>query len=246
MSQSEFRAALLDGSAPVPPGLTDPMGRPAGKRFDVYRNNVVAGLCDALAASFPVVQKLVGEEFFAEMAARFVRRHPPGSPVLMLYGAAFPAFLESFPPAGALGYLPDIARLELALRRSYHAADVPAVDPSALTAIPPEQLAAVRLTLTPSTGLLQSRWPIHAIWRFNRDDAAPKPVMRPEDVLILRQGFDPLPHLLPAGGADLVAALAAGQTLGAAAETLPEGTDLIATLALLLRGGIHTLTCEPT
>jgi hypothetical protein len=123
MSQQEFRTALLDPEHPVPSGLTDPQGRPAGRRFNVYRNNVSVSLTEALRQAFPVVQKLVGEEFFTAMAQEHLRAHPPASPLMMFYGEAMPAFLSAFPPVAHLPYLADVARLELALRASYHAPD---------------------------------------------------------------------------------------------------------------------------
>ena len=45
--QDDFVAALLRPDADVPLGLSDPEGRPAGKRFNVYRNNVAVSLKDA-------------------------------------------------------------------------------------------------------------------------------------------------------------------------------------------------------
>ena len=52
--------------------------------------------------------------------------------------------------------------------------------------------------------------------------------MRGEDILVLRPGFDPEAHLLPAGGARFVQALQLGATLagtidgcGVAADDLP-------------------------
>ncbi len=90
------------------------------------------------------------------MAGVFLRAYPPRDRVLMLYGAEFPEFLGAFQPVAHLGYLPDVARLEQALRESYHAADHRAADLSGMT---PEALLTRRLRLAPSARLLRSRWP---------------------------------------------------------------------------------------
>ena len=54
MNQALFAAALLDPDAALPPGVIDPRGRPAPKRFAVYRNNVASSLVDALKARWSV------------------------------------------------------------------------------------------------------------------------------------------------------------------------------------------------
>lgn len=236
MSQSAFRAALLDPGRPVPPGLTGPDGRPAGRRFDVYRNNVAVSLTEALRQAFPVIRKLVGEEFFTAMAREHARLHPPRSPLLMLYGEDMPAFLAGFPPVAHLGYLPDIARLELALRQSYHAADARPLPAERLQELSPGAFLSARLMLAPAVRLIRSDWPIHAIWQANTLGSAPPRQRAAEDVLILRPDFDPIPHLLPAGAAGFIAALGRGETVAAALEAAP-AFDLTATLSLLLSGG---------
>ncbi|PPB80173.1 putative DNA-binding protein [Albidovulum inexpectatum] len=236
MRQADFRAALLDPSRPHPPGLTDPQGRPAGRRFNVYRNNVTVSLVEALKTAFPVLRKLVGEEFFAAMALEHVRAHPPRSPLLMLYGTDMPDFLARFPPVSHLPYLPDIARLELALRESYHAADATPVAPDRLAAIPPQDLANIRLRLAPALRLVRSDWPIHAIWVANMKEAPPPRTVTAQDILILRPEFDPEPHLLPQGAAPFIAALAEGKTIGTALDAAGD-FDLNATFALLVSGG---------
>lgn len=244
-SQTAFRAALLDAGLPTPAGLTGPQGAPVGNRFDVYRNNVVMSLTEALQSSFPVVQKLVGEEFFTAMAGLYLRQHPPSSPLLMYYGDAMPAFLAGFAPAQGHGYLPDIARLELAMRQSYHAADATAIEAAGLAALPADDLPAARFVFTPATRLIRSQWPVHAIWRFNSETDAPIPMMQPEDILILRAEFDPVPHLLPPGTGDLVAALIEGTSFGIAVDSLADPTLLGSVLTLLLQGrAIHSLTIQ--
>jgi hypothetical protein len=232
MTQSAFAAALLDPEAPVPPGLTDPEGRAAPRRFSVYRNNVALSLTRALEAAFPTVRKLVGDEFFAAMAGLFLRAHPPRSRMLMLYGAEFPGWLERFPPVAHLGYLPDVARLDQAMRESYHAADSAPLPETAFQRLLGEDIAGLRLRLAPALRLVRSRWPVAAIWAANHE-AGPAPVPGPQDVAVLRAEFDPRPVVLPPGGVGFLTALLAGATLGEALDAAP-GLDLPALLAHLI------------
>lgn len=233
MSQTAFAAALLDPDAPVPLGLTDPFGQPAPARFAVYRNNVASSLTRALEAAFPTVRKLVGEAFFAAMALAFLRAHPPRSRMLMLYGDALPDWLESFPPVAQLGYLPDVARLDQAMRESYHAADSAPLPESEFQRLLAEDISALRLELAPSLRLVRSRWPVQAIWLANHD-GGPAPVAGAQDIVVLRPEFDPWPHALPKRGGDLVAALLAGRSLGESLDLAGPGLDLTAVLGLLI------------
>ncbi|MEZ5911845.1 MAG: DNA-binding domain-containing protein [Paracoccaceae bacterium] len=241
-SQALFRDALLNPDLPVPDGLVDAKGRPAGKRFSVYRNNVVVSLTEALEVGFPVLRKLVGDDFFRAMAGVYLRQQPPGSQQLTLYGSGMAAFLEGFEPVAHLGYLPDIARLEYALRIAYHAADATPVPAEALQALIPEGLIAARLRLAPAVQVLRSPWPVLSIWRANTETGAPAPSMQAEDVLITRPEYDPRPSLLPPGGADFIAALQRGNRLGVAhdAAMRHKGFDLSAVLGTLLSGGAIT------
>ena len=237
VDQSTFRAALLNPEAERPKGLTDGAGQPAGRRFDVYRNNVAVSLTEALETAFPVLRKLLGESNFKLLAAAFLRQHPPSSPLMMFYGREMPDFLSEFSPTRGTGYLPDVARLELMIRESYHAADATPADPAVLQSLSPDDLMATRIQLAPSAGLLRSSWPVHSIWRFNTETDAPKPQMAAEDVLVLRPDMDPEPHLLPPGGGAFVAALSKGATFGEAMDAggQTEGFDLGQTLTLLIQ-----------
>jgi hypothetical protein len=247
MNQGEFSAALLNPELPAPSGLTDALGRPAGRRFSVYRNNVTASLTDVLQTGFPVLQKLVGEDYFKALAVLFLRENPPQSRIMMLYGAALPDFLATFPPLAHLPYLPDVARLEQALRESYHAADVPVFDAARLGALPPDALMAARLRLAPALRCLSSRYPVFSVWAANSREGAAPPQMRAEATLITRAGFDPEPHLLPPGGAGFIAALTAGKTVGDALTAAPEDFDIGTVLTLLIQGnGIADLIEETT
>ena len=232
--QGAFAAALLDPAKPAPRGLVRPDGRAAGRRFDIYRNNVAVALIEALGEAFPVVRAVVGAEFFEAMAGVYIRAHPPSSPRMMVYGESFAPFLERFPPAADLPYLPDVARLEYTRRQAYHAADEPAADPAVLGGLAAARLTEARLWLQAACHVLRSAHPVHAIWRYNAtgDKAPVRPVA--EDVLVSRPGDEVLVQLLPPGGAAFLLALRAGAPLGRAAERAAADApafDLAANLA---------------
>ena len=230
MSHGAFVAALLDPNLPVPPCLSG-----SGQRFAVYRNTVAVGLTGALRQGFPVVCKLVGDDFFAEMATVFARQHPPRTRIMMLYGADFAAFLAEFSPVAGLPYLPDVARLEQAIRESYHAADAAPVPPETLAAIPEALLLQSRLSLAPALRLVRSNWPIHAIWTANTaggtiDSDAP------QDVVVTRPNYDPILVPVPASGGKFIAELLEGRIIADALAAAGPDLNLTALLTVLLRG----------
>ena len=96
--QRDFAGAVLDIEAAVPAEVRRKSGGVPSRRFGVYRNNVYAGLIGVLAGRFPVVARLVGNEFFRAMARLYVEREPPSSAVLLRYGASFPNFIADFAP----------------------------------------------------------------------------------------------------------------------------------------------------
>jgi hypothetical protein len=241
--QSEFAEALLDPSRALPTGVISYNSPAPLKRFAVYRNNVMVGLIGALEARFPAVRRIVGGEFFAAAAWLFAAANPPRSPLMMIYGDEFPDFLESFEPADELPYLADVARLEAARTRAYHAADAKPLEPSALAEFAPDALAALRFVLHPSVEIIASDFPIVTIWAMNADEMALGPITdwRGEDALVARPALDVELRRLPIGAAAFLRNLAAGKPLGAAAEaafaSAPE-FDLAVNLTALFSTGL--------
>lgn len=242
VSQTAFRSALLDADMAVPRGLSDANEAPAGRRFSVYRNNVIVSLSEALKTAFPLVYKLLGRDTFEKLAAIYVREYPPTSPLMMFFGDRLPDFLGEFSPLAHLGYLSDCARLDLAMRLAYHAADAAPIDPLVFQGSP-EDLLSLQLSLAPATFILRSPWPIFDIWRVNFGDNASPPRPIAQDVLITRPQFDPVPHLLGQGTADWLKQLQSGTNFGTAHDQTIEATaefDLASALSQALETGALT------
>lgn len=251
--QGQMLAALLGGSTePMAPVVLEE-GLTAPARLTIYRHHILATLTDVLAATFPVVRRLVDGRFFGYAADQYIRRHPPASPCLFEYGGTFADFLAIFPACRSLAYLPDVARLEWAINVAEHAADVASLDPRLLAGLGPADTPGLRFAFDPSLTLLRSPWPIDDIWRANQPAAADASVdaatgsaslqvrRLDDEVVFCRLGADrwAFRH-----------ALVAGRTLEEAAAValdLEPGLDLAAELEALLNERVLTaVTASPS
>jgi hypothetical protein len=168
-----MRRRLLDDADPAATAILADALAPAD-RLSIYRNTSRSALTNALRLTYPAVQRLVGESFFAAAADAFITNEPPRAAWLDLYGIGFPEFLQSFPPAAGLLYLPDVARLEHAVGCALHAVDAASLAPLRLASVAPSAHASLCFAAHPSVSLMSSSYPVDAIWRavLARDDAA--------------------------------------------------------------------------
>ena len=248
--EPSFAAALLDPGLPVPHGVVADNPPSVNRRFAVHRNNVVAGLVEALEARFPAVEKIVGKEFFVAMALAFIQKRPPRSLLLATYGDEFAEFIGAFEPARKLPYLADVARIEAARTRAYHAVDAAPLGASELVQLDANALSGLRVDLHPSLEIVRSAHPVVTIWAMNSGAQKLEPIeaWTAEDALIVRPYLDVEVRLLPPGGAAFLRALADGRSLGAAADAAfadDAAFDLTGSLAAMI-GGELVIGCSPS
>lgn len=233
-----FAAGLLNPEQPLPLAVKGHTPR----RYSVYRNNVTVGLLRALESNFPAIRRLLGESYFAGLAREFVHAHPPQSPLLFLYGAAFPAFLAEQGDLLRFPYLADVARLEQQWRLSYHEADVPLLHPSTFEGMDGEAVMNLRFTPHPAAALLRSPYAVHAIFLANRDKGRGQvnDPTQAECVLVTRPFYDVHVRLLSPAQFAFLSALMAGECLGDAAEqgaNADTDFDLADSIRLMLEAG---------
>lgn len=133
----------------------------------VYRGNAAAIAERALAAAFPTVAALVGDDSFAALARDFWRHHPPLRGDLGEWGGDLASFISTREGLASEAYLADSARLDWLVHAASRAADGPSAAPplEALAQHAPEQL---RLVLRPGSALLDSPWPVASVWQAHQ------------------------------------------------------------------------------
>jgi hypothetical protein len=200
-------------------------------------------LINALAASYPTIEQLVGRDWFRACANAYVRAHPPRSPVLALYGETFPVFLAQFAPAAELPYLVDVACIERMWSEAHTSHDMACLAPDALERLGPEKLFEQRLALHPATRFGCFGNSAVTIWQYHRAAPSGSELQLEgavEWAVITRPNGAVECHPLEQAGFVFLERIAAGATLGEAATAALEidnNADVAACLARLIAAG---------
>ena len=196
------------------------------RHLQIYRNNTFTSLTGALQAVYPVVTRLVGEEFFRYTAHEYIRRYPSTSGNLHEFGQEFAGFIAGFPSVSALVYLPDVARLEWAYHQVFHAAEHASLALNALATVPQDKYAGLKFKPHPACRLLASDYPILRIWQANQPDYSGDNAVDLSlggvRLLVIRRQLTVEIEPLGAGEYALLQSLASGHNFEQACETTLE------------------------
>ena len=237
--QRNFARAVRGDALAVARIGIDPVGLNPERRLAVYRNHHRISLSAALAANFPTVVKLVGEDAFQALALSYLAIDPPRDACVAAYGAGFPTFLESDPRSQSLVYLGDVARLDWALNRAEQAADAASFTPTRLAALDEGELAALVVAPHPSMALLRSPYPLLRIRALAQLPEAEGAVSLNEGgvrLMIWRRDAAAFCANLDYQTDAFVAALAAGAPLGEAAKQIDPAALPNALVSFVLSG----------
>lgn len=247
MSQtlSDFQASFFD--ALLATGEREsPWARQPG--FAVHRNTVTRSAIDALAANFPTVHRLLGDDAFDGAAGEFFVARPPRQGMLARYGSGFAEFLESFAPLAEIAYLPGVAALDRAWTESHLANDAPVLDAAEVAALAPERFLVSRLVPHPAARWLRFGLPAYTIWRRHREELPLGDALAwtGEAALLTRPCGEVVWQAIDREMLGFLSACASGQSCAAALEGViefhgdDERFDLAAALRQLFAAGAFT------
>ncbi len=191
--QTLFRQSLFDGLSKSLAETLTTEEKHQQQRFAIYQNNVFYSLSQALGDLYPVIKKLVGDDFFNGTASVYIRQHPPSRAAMVYFGEQFPHFLANFEHTQAMPYLADIAQLELARHKAYHAADDVVLTPADFEAIDAIKFEHSKVKLHPSVNMVDSNFPVFQIWQANHhniDNEDDIHLDEPESAIIVRYNYE--------------------------------------------------------
>jgi len=128
-----------------------------------------------LAQVYPVCFKILGENYFRQLATAYIKKYPSRHCDLNDYGEFFSEFLDDQSQQRAelidFPYLSDLAKLEWFYQQVYFAADEIIFDFSAFAQLTEQQQAQSYFQLIPALKFIRSDFPIHSIWLANQGDS---------------------------------------------------------------------------
>jgi len=232
--QSDVSVSLKNSKAPCPSQVRQQGADSQSRRFNIYRNNRAVSLIESLKATYPAVNKLVGEAYFSAVARSFIDEHPPQSAVMAEYGGDFGEFIRRSPNAKNIPYVSDLAALEWARLQSYHSADAETLPIDRLLSVAdPSEYDSLVFEVHPSLFQLSSRWPVGSLWSEITSPAASdadKPeIDKPEidmksaeHVVVVRPEYEVFVQVLPESGAVLLKHLKHGESLQEAVSSVTQ------------------------
>jgi hypothetical protein len=161
------------------------------ERLEVYADAYFYRLRDALFELFPITAWRLGEVGFHNLVTDYVLAHPSSNPDLGHLGDRLPKFLRTHVAGKHAPELPDVARIELALRRALDAPDGAPISPQQLGELHPNELLSARFRPTPHCALLRGRVNFDALSKAHKQGLKTADVEAPaldEATLVWRKG----------------------------------------------------------
>lgn len=222
-TQGAFSAALLGGDAQALAGLVHEDGIATAHRIAIYANNSRICFEQALAATYPVIQRLAGTDWFRQHARSYQLRCPSRRGDLQYVGDRYADYLQLELAGTPYEYFADIARLEWAYQEVLVAAEDSFLDPRSLASVAAEDYEHIVLALRNCVRLLESPYPLLKIWKANQGDGAADAATislsdGPDHLIVIRREHHVEVRALTPEAFELLRQLNSGMPLGKIAE----------------------------
>jgi hypothetical protein len=221
--QGEFQDYLLRGARGIETRVVGSARVPIETRLGIYAGAYGSRLIDALAASYPALAALLGEEDFQALGARYVHAHDSPYFSIRNYGDALEDFLGTHADYAEVPLLKELARFEWILCAVFDAADAEPLTAAALARARHADWPELRFTFHPSVRRVALLWNAPQVWKA-LTEGGERPELRvatePVEWLVWRQDLRNYFRSLEASEARILDAARNGASFGELCERL--------------------------
>src|SRR5208282_839908 len=191
------------------------------ERVGIYANMYFYRLLEILQEDFRATAAVLAETRFHNLITGYLIEYPPTEPSVIWAGRYLSDFLRDHPLRNEYPFVADLAALERATIDVFCAADAPALDAAAMSAIPAERWASLKMRTVPAAAILRAEWKVADVLRAveeKRDWVVPtRSRLR---ILVWRHNSLVSYRELDDGEADALEMLRRGATFGKVCEVL--------------------------
>jgi hypothetical protein len=156
--QEDFSRLLVATDLGLVPDLFSTETDLIEQRLAIYRGNVQSIWTKTLANTFPVLQQLVGNEFFTYLALQYGRQFPSQSGDLNQFGSQFSRYLSTEAAVEDYPYFVAVAALEWQLHCAYYAENTGSIDLAHFISNAGDAAQQSRLLFHPAASLFQASY----------------------------------------------------------------------------------------
>ncbi len=217
------RASLHDLKNIILPGKFD-----SNELMQVYRNNYYISLTEALRSVYVSVDKLVGKGFFDFVAHGYIEAHPSRSGNLHELGGEFETYIGALEQAASVPYIADVAKLDWAWHRMFHAEDSNSLAIDVLVGYQHKDFGALCFQLVPACQILKMDYTVFGLWNHCREipgfESSDELSYENEQqfIMIYRSGLDVVVAMVSQAKALFIEKLREGMCLADVAELAME------------------------
>ena len=212
------------------------------QRVDVYRTTTRSVKVMSLMDTYSVCKKILGEQYFKQLAKQYAQHAPFLNPDMNQYGATFPDYLNKLcnqrDELKEYAYLPDLARLEWFYQAAYFAKDNIPFDADLFLDVSKRCGDKLTLSLQACIYPICTAYPIYEIWNMHRDNELEKKLISldaPQYLCVHRSKFEVKVVLIDVGVYVLLSLISEKKTLLEITQQFSKKHNLDQALAFVMQ-----------
>jgi len=168
--QHAFQAYLMGEASTISQEIRGKGKEFIAQRLSIYEEGYYLRLEEVLAADYPTLKELLGEECFFELCKNYIHNYPSRHPLIRFAGQSLAEFLLNSPMYSNKPYLSELANFEWLLGNTIDAADAVSMNSETFAKIPLTQWDNLKIEFHPSLATSQLCWNIPEYWLAVNDN----------------------------------------------------------------------------